>query len=140
VEKKSICFLSEHLSQKRELAADIALGIDGVNDERETIHNYAGVLYHDSLSFRLPVIGRLVQVRQFQFVMVALVEGDVAVDHAPLRRSRQHHIRFDGAGRVDDHAGADAAVVPHTAAQHRAVGDAQLPVAIPRADGGGMRL
>ena len=58
-----------------------------------------------------------------------------AVDHAAFRRGSQHHIRFDGACGINDHACPNAAVMPHAAPHYRAVGNTKFPISIARTDG-----
>ncbi len=69
----------------------------------------------------MPMVWSLMQVGKFKVVMIALVEGDVVVNHATMSRGHQHNIGFDGARRINDHAGTNAAIMPNTTAHDRPV-------------------
>jgi len=59
----------------------------------------------------------------------------VPVDDPAFLRPKQDDIRFDRAGREDDHARPDPAIVSHTPAQDRPVGIRKLVIPVPGADG-----
>src|SRR5437870_4726384 len=71
-----------------------------------------------------------VEVTNTQGMVVAVLVGDVLINHPPILGSEQDHIRFNRARGVNDHPGADAAVVAHAAAQYRAVALPQFAAGI----------
>src|SRR5690348_10602661 len=53
-----------------------------------------------------------------QLVVIAFLVGDIFLDHAASRRGKHDHVGFDHAGRIDDQAGTESAVMAYAATKH----------------------
>jgi hypothetical protein len=71
-----------------------------------------------------------VNVSEGELVMIAVFITHILGDHTTVRGSEKYYIRFDCAGRKDDHPRPNPAIMPHTASQHGAIRIIQLAVAI----------